>query len=385
MTRLTFPFGQTGKGLQFVAALFSIAPSWALLLARNDTNPSPRSIDTSAADDAMKLRRVGEEVFSGVSLDLVQLAAESPLAAGSRLLLLAGEQKCGTSEVFYTITQHPKLLAGRDKELHFFDKVVEVNEDRLKSYLNAFAAPETLLEGMRFVDGTPDVLSNPKAAYNTAAVFPFGLKVLVMIRDPIDRAHSAWDQVRRAGFESRSFEDAIAQEMPSALKCSSLASAYFEHSTQQDPVALDAIESDYFDLCSLPPQARCWQRMPEGGLPQCKQYLMKGLFDVHLQFWRRYHGSEAIHILRSEDFYEASGSEDPAVALRSLTTPLAEFLKVEPFEDIIPKTDCYHDCDVSKTLIEDVLSPRTRSQLRDLYRPSMMRLALMTGMYWPGW
>ena len=48
-------------------------------------------------------------------------------------------------------------------------------------------------------------------------------RVVALVRDPIRRAHAAWDQNRRSNQEDRGFEAAARAELPVARRCAALA------------------------------------------------------------------------------------------------------------------------------------------------------------------
>lgn len=60
-------------------------------------------------------------------------------------------------------------------------------------------------------EATPDYLFDPRAPERVASCLPTA-KFIVILRDPVARAYSHWQHVRRIGLESLSFEDAVAME-----------------------------------------------------------------------------------------------------------------------------------------------------------------------------
>ena len=81
------------------------------------------------------------------------------------------------------------------------------------------------------VDATPDYLADPIAAVHMAYLVP-SAQIVALIRDPVARAHAAWDQNRRSNQEGRSFGDAVSSELPVARRCAQLAgdiASLFQH------------------------------------------------------------------------------------------------------------------------------------------------------------
>jgi len=317
--------------------------------------------------------------------DLLQKMATSRLEGGKRLILLIGEQKSGTTALFDLLTQHPVLIPGKEKELHFFDFHLRIDECRMNSYINQFPSQVPNFFAWSYVDGTPDLLCNPIVARNTAELFPGGVRLLAVLRDPIERAHAAWDETRRAGWEARSFPEAIVDEFPMAQVCGRLAAEYF--TVLDNATALDQIEADYFRKCVLVRDRRCWLTSNmTGQKPHCKQYLMKGFAAFHARVWQRHHGMDAIHFVRSKDYYEADGAEDSGAALSAFVAPIFNHLRLPAYNGISKPSDggiqgCDHHCDMLKTNVEDVLDVGLRIMMQELYQDTMERLPQVTGLH----
>ncbi|MCU0264571.1 MAG: sulfotransferase [Actinomycetia bacterium] len=139
--------------------------------------------------------------------------------AGLRMtpaFLLAGAQRCGTTSMFRALVSHPAVLpAVHHKGVNYFD----VNYDRGMSwYLGHFplrrvAALRTRLAGEEPVtfDASGYYVYHPHAAARLGHDLP-EVKVVVMLRDPVERAFSAYKHEFARGFETESFERALELE-----------------------------------------------------------------------------------------------------------------------------------------------------------------------------
>ncbi|MBV9290985.1 MAG: sulfotransferase domain-containing protein [Frankiales bacterium] len=136
------------------------------------------------------------------------------LTAAARVLpsfLIVGGQRCGTTSMFKALRQHPATLAPvLHKGVHYFD----VHYDRsLNWYRGHFPLRTTALRtrGQAF-ESSPYYMFHPLAGERIARDLP-GVRLLVLVRDPVERAHSAHAHELARGYETiTSFEEAIERE-----------------------------------------------------------------------------------------------------------------------------------------------------------------------------
>ena len=145
------------------------------------------------------------------------LMAMSPVRLNSKPdFLIIGAQKAGTTSLFSWLIQHVDVVGPRMKELHFFDrrwvdsKVGDYWADfPLRVHMNAAARVRrrTVVTG----EATPYYLFHPLVPQRVHSVLP-DVKLVVVLRDPVQRAISHyWHEVNH-GRESLSLEDALAAE-----------------------------------------------------------------------------------------------------------------------------------------------------------------------------
>ena len=130
--------------------------------------------------------------------------------------LIVGAQRCGTTSMYRALSEHPAVLkAVLHKGVHYFD----MNYDAGPSWYRAhFPLKASARRAARAAAGppltfesSPYYLFHPLAAQRIAADLP-GVKLLVLVRDPVDRAYSAYAHELARGFETEPFERAIALE-----------------------------------------------------------------------------------------------------------------------------------------------------------------------------
>ena len=130
--------------------------------------------------------------------------------------LICGSQKSGTSALDRYLRQHPQLFLPTEKELHFFDDEMESwpnpNLEKLHQHFRE-ANPEQLCG-----EATPITMYWDPAPVRVWNYNP-EMKLVVLLRDPVERAYSHWAMETARGAESLSFRDAIALEHQRAAAC----------------------------------------------------------------------------------------------------------------------------------------------------------------------
>jgi hypothetical protein len=130
--------------------------------------------------------------------------------------LIVGAQRCGTTSMYRTLSQHPDVLkAVLHKGVHYFD----MNYDRGMGWyrahfpLRAAARRPGLAAGGSALtfESSPYYMFHPLAANRIAIDLP-DVRLLVLVRDPVERAYSAHAHELARGFESEPFPRALELE-----------------------------------------------------------------------------------------------------------------------------------------------------------------------------
>ena len=197
--------------------------------------------------------------------------------AGTRMLpgfLIVGGQRCGTTSLYKTLSQHQCVLpAVFHKGVHYFD----VAYDRGFSWYRGHFPTMRRASAVRQEHGaaitgesSPYYMVHPLAAQRIAADLP-EVKLLVLLRDPVERAYSAHAHELARGFETEaSFERAL------ALEDSRVAGE------AERMVADPAYNSHHF---------------------QHNAYVSRGQYVDHLARLEAIVGRERIHVVDSGDFF----------------------------------------------------------------------------------
>lgn len=114
--------------------------------------------------------------------------------------LIIGAQKAGTSSLHTYLTQHQDLVAATPKELHYFDQETFASK---ADYLGKF--PKCYLNKKIAFEATPRYLYYPLAARRIYE-FKADMKLIAILRDPVDRAFSAWNMFRQMAEQPQRLE-----------------------------------------------------------------------------------------------------------------------------------------------------------------------------------
>ncbi|MCF1420924.1 sulfotransferase domain-containing protein [Mangrovimonas futianensis] len=118
-----------------------------------------------------------------------------------------GAQKAGTTTLHEILNQHPELGLPKRKETHFFSNTELFNKG-LEHYFSYFKNKETY-EFLGEID--PEYAFNEGSAKRIYKSFG-RVKVVFLLRNPVDRALSHYLMTKRRGLEERDFEEAILEE-----------------------------------------------------------------------------------------------------------------------------------------------------------------------------
>jgi hypothetical protein len=149
------------------------------------------------------------------------LAARWPTHRARMLpsFLIVGAARCGTTSMFDALSQHPAVFNGAvlpwTKEVHYFD----LNYHRglawyrshfpLRAYAGLAARPSSVAP--QAFESTPYYMFHPLCAERIARDLP-GVRLLVLVRDPVERAYSAYTNRVASGCETEPFERALELE-----------------------------------------------------------------------------------------------------------------------------------------------------------------------------
>ena len=136
--------------------------------------------------------------------------------------IIAGFPKCGTTSLHHYLNEHPEIFMPEQKELHFFtfkilsklkngpkdDIVKEMQINSSEKYLSYF---QNVKNEIAIGDASPSYINYPSEFFKIKKYLN-DPKVIIILRDPINRAYSNYLHLKRERRETMSFKDAIAVE-----------------------------------------------------------------------------------------------------------------------------------------------------------------------------
>ena len=194
--------------------------------------------------------------------------------------IIIGSMKCGTTSLYYDICEHPCVSAAAYDEIGFFDSNFHLG---LNWYRSMFPTKRRI-EDIRRKEGvaitgedTPFYFWNPVAAKRIQKLLP-NIKLITILRNPIDRAYSEYQDLVSSESNSPSFETFIENEINTRRKDSSL------------------ITEENFEIFN-----------------QKNSYLLKGIYVDQLKIWAGLFPKEQIFTLSTENL-----NSEPITALESV-------------------------------------------------------------------
>jgi hypothetical protein len=241
--------------------------------------------------------------------------------------LIIGASKCGTTSLYYYLIQHPSVVPALTKEAHFFDQTYRMglawyrgfSSTKLAKYYSTKITKKGVITG----EATPCYIFHPHAPSRVFKTVP-DAKLIVLLRNPVDRAYSYYHHNLRRGLESLSFEEAIESEE--------------ERLRGELEKMID--DNNYFSFNR-----------------QFYSYLSRGFYVDQLENWMKFFPSEQILILKSEDLFTDPGS---------IFKRIVAFLDLPDFEPNALKK--------ANTTPSPEMDAATRKRLVDYFRPYNQKL-----------
>lgn len=207
--------------------------------------------------------------------------------------LLIGAQRGGTTSLYSYLTRHPSVLPSHHKEIHFFDQDYQKGTNWYRSnfptIFRKYWVQRRLSGPVETGEASPYYFFHPLVARRVAQTLK-DIKLILLLRNPIDRAYSHYQLSVRLGREQLSFEEAIEKE-PTRL------------AGERDKI----VQTSTYRSFNY----------------QNYSYLTRGRYIRQIQRWLQYFSREQMLILKSQDLYT-----QPQTALQQVE----DFLELPPFD-----------------------------------------------------
>jgi hypothetical protein len=236
--------------------------------------------------------------------------------------ILVGAQRCGTTSLFRALMAHPQILRPvLHKGVNYFDVNYSRGERWYQGHfpLAAVARARTAKQGPpRVFDASGYYMYHPAAPERIAKDLP-AVKLIAMLRDPVERAYSAYQHELARGFEWETFERALDLEVERLVG------------------EIERMRSD---------------PTYESFTHRHHSYTRRGHYAEQLAVFLELFGPERLLVIDSEAFF---------------TDPGAEYKRIVDFLDVVPFQPARFDRYNARP--RAAMSSQTRSRLEEHFRP----------------
>ena len=248
------------------------------------------------------------------------------LTADQRILpsfIIIGAQRCGTTSLYDYLSNHPQILPSPVKELFYFDDYYKRPLNWYRSFFPTKKECEKLEEKLKLPvitgEASPSYFFNPYTPKRIKETLP-DVKLLLVLRNPVERAYSHYNHIKRLGREELSFEEALKKE---------------EERIKEDCEKLK-VDENY-----AAPKRRDYS------------YVARGFYAAQLKVWLQYFSREQILVVQSEEFYEKT---------EEVYGKIVSFLGLKPYT--LPEFAAKNSLKYSK------MKKETREQLEKIFEPA---------------
>jgi Sulfotransferase domain len=252
--------------------------------------------------------------------------------------IIIGSGKCGTTFLYEYLMKHPQILHAYTKEVHYFDHNFKESLEWYKAHFplikNAKRLEKRLKDRVITGEATPYYMAHPLVPSRIANLFP-NIKIIVLLRNPIDRAYSQYNMVKHEyKHETLSFKDAILHED------NRISSEYNQLKKSDNHFSFNHI---------------------------FYSYIHRGLYALHLENWFNHFKRDQFLFIKSEDLFSSPSEKYDQVL---------HFLGVQAFTPNV-----FEKVNSRKYLSMDF---DTKEYLSELFRPHNETLRSLIGseFYW---
>jgi len=228
--------------------------------------------------------------------------------------IIIGAMKSGTTSLYNYICEHPCVLPAAYDEIGFFDSNFHLGLNWYRSFFPTKKQIDTVKQkqGIGITgEDTPFYFWNKDACDRIQKLLP-DIKLILILRNPIDRAFSEYNNVLRERNINLSFEEYI--------------------------------KSDLENIKKNPPDiSQCLKK---------NAILSRGIYFIQLQMWQDLFSQEQIFILDSNEL-----SQRPIETMNEVF----KFLKIPEYNS--------QKKFLNKKFVYNKINDNTRKKLIELYRP----------------
>ena len=189
----------------------------------------------------------------------------SGITASSRVLpdfIIGGTVRSGSTSLYYNICEHPSVLEASYDEIGFFDSNYQLGMEWYRSMFPKQKEMDEVRNSTGFAitgEDTPFYFWKKEVIERILKNLP-NIKIILIFRNPVDRAYSNYNLGVRTNTEKLTFEKAIEEEIK-----------FLDNHTFRETV------------------------------DRRRSYLTKGMYDEQIKFWFEEFPKNQVHILSTEE------------------------------------------------------------------------------------
>ncbi|MEH6588928.1 MAG: sulfotransferase domain-containing protein [Halioglobus sp.] len=285
--------------------------------------------------------------------------------------MLIGAAKSGTTSFASYIGSHPQVKDPPYKEPNFWTWKLPTAEHYQDLFVNADSLPAPGAEQKIAGDYTADLLLHPTAPRRVRGSLA-NIKIIVLLRNPIDRAYSHYIMSKRSGREEfQSFGDVVEKEID---EISPLLESHRRAFLDPDPrTRQHFLMPDGSPITTVKHDANWTPGLLESREDMMFYYytscVFRSIYCDQLWRWLQMYPKEQLMIIQAEKLFS-----DP----KKIMMKAADFLNLQAFEFDTGELNrswgggASDDFDKSGDYVP--MSPETRSLLADFFKPFNERL-----------
>ena len=204
--------------------------------------------------------------------------------------LVIGAKRCGTTSLYQHLPEHPCISKSPYDNMGFFNDNFHLGVNWYKSFFPTTFTRDKIKSkfgGFLAFDVTTKYMEEESTANNVYQTKP-NMKIIIILRNPVDRAYSQYHLNVREKVEKRSFEDVIEENM-------------------------NKLDKESRERHEIKPQF----------LAEKNNYLKKGLYAQQLRHWLKIFPRKNILIMSTEEFESNQ---------QTIYNKIFEFLNISQFE-----------------------------------------------------
>jgi tetratricopeptide (TPR) repeat protein len=186
--------------------------------------------------------------------------------------LIIGFMKCGTTSLYDYLIQHPKIASAVKKEINYFSEYFDMGSEWYSAHFPNFTE-KNLLTG----EATPIYINHVDIASKISRMMP-SIKLIVIIRNPVERVISSFYQTKHSGFTAQNVELAIQTSLD-----------YIENE-----IKTKGLESLPFDLSKVK-----WEGLDNGEYNHI--HILQSIYVFYLKKWIKVFQKNQLFLIKAED------------------------------------------------------------------------------------